>query len=109
MNKIPANMIGCSLHTALRKACDSTVTSLAWNYLNFADDAWSTYLKLVKPDWERVKTRTEALELLKESAEDLPNLKTVTSELMTLHLIFKLFDEKDWEGFATYLEWEDET
>lgn len=63
-----------ALHTALRKCCDSTPTSLAWNLINIdeASKAWGEYLDKV---WLRIEALEQKPEvfgsLLKAAAGDL--------------------------------------
>ena len=37
--------VGCCIHTALRKACDSRITSIAYNLVHAADVEWEVFLR----------------------------------------------------------------
>ena len=104
--KIPECDLGVVLHTALRKACDSTPTSLVWNIINIIKQGWLDYLDLIRSGWCQVTTKQDAIALLKMSAEE---LKWGSPERATLKIAFGYFCESDWEGFAAYLFYEEPT
>ncbi len=101
--KIPESQLGVALHTALRKACDTEATTLTWNIINIIKQGWLDYLDLVGSEWDRVKTKQEAIELLQSSAEE---LEFGCSERNSLKLSFRYFDSDDWEVFGAYLFYE---
>ncbi len=112
-----------SIHTALRKCCDSTPTSLLWNLIHAfdgrADDAWHFYGELVA---HHIADGRSAVDAMKNAAVtlgasarfDVPEgfrdrhagLRSSTEgacALTAIRLTFELFSEQDWDGAAGYL------
>ena len=90
---------GMALHTALRKYCDSTPTTIAYNAVKEMQESWRRYLKHIekaKPDAASIKKAS-----LEWDAHDVPRHEV--SLAIILHCAFKLFDDNDWEGYVGYL------
>lgn len=127
-NVIDLNDLGRSLHTALRKACDSTPTSLAYNLIDMADAEWIVWLRAL---WKRLeekheprhRTRTtqpELIDCIVEQCKDwyptgrgYPRKRHGEFEnekmrkmnenlLVSIGLSIRLFDESDLHGFIDY-------
>lgn len=94
---------GIALHTALRKACDSVPTTIAWNAINLWPDA--EYGKFVDHIHNYFK---------EESGQRIQTWNTLRAAVKTydlhgthagniLHVTFNQFTEEDWKGFASFL------
>lgn len=95
--------LGMSLHTALRKACDSNPTSLAWNLIQLDSmaHAWGEYLDIVWSKIKEVKKQPGNFgPILEASAEALEYGKHARA---CLKITFRFFDKNDWSGMAAYL------
>lgn len=125
--------IGCSVHTAMRKLCDSPSTSAAYNLVHVLDDrAWTTFCRLVLYALHQGLTFPERLgadgrrlveamtwyggrELRvgrswKEMKNVLPSAAVPPFEDSTHEVAFEslihvmlLFDDSDWENALFYL------
>lgn len=106
-----ADEVGAALHTALRKVCDSTPTSLAWNLIYLCDHAWSAYLRFVA---DRLVKGEKPFEAAKAAAVDLHDVYNRVdhpwlaephggNEQFALSCSLKLFSEVDWRCFVSYL------
>lgn len=107
--------LGECLHAALRKCCDSKVTSLLWNVIGLLDEkVWEMYLDHV---WVRLqvaeKTGTDFSHVLKEASlsfEDevyrrpAERRQINNQHLSVLALTFELMATEDWEGYVAFLE-----
>lgn len=120
---IPEAELGAALHTALRKACDSTPTSLAYNLVSLIDDssrlraAWGLYRARAWHHLSGVGVEVvDPVNCLKLAAADLgfhgPEdvwrenrgyIEKAGPALTALLITFEGFDDGDWEGFAAYL------
>lgn len=101
-------MWGEALHTALRKACDSTPTTIAWNLINTLEDPWNDYLAVLKDQllnlykdkdielWQALKIASLMWDCYKYEG----NTRHIA---ISLKCAFELFEYEDWEGFASYL------
>lgn len=97
-----------SLHTALRKLCDSTETSIAWNligsYTNgqnqLGHDVWVQYLDFVWEGLPYVSDTTTYQDVLSCSAERLPY---TCYESNVLRLVFSLFNDSDFTSMGGFL------
>jgi len=100
--KIEKECLGECLHTALRKGCDSSPTTIAWNLINIEafNSVWHEYLELA---WKQLKTcNTQNCWIgLKKAAEQ---IEYGTCPRSALRQTFELFDENDWKGMACFLE-----
>lgn len=109
--KIKSDCLGEALHTALRKGCDSTPTSIAYNavYL-LKSDIWKDYLKYLTeyqcdagiPLWENVKNASLKYHMNRKLIE-----KYRTHDQMPMLVIlkcsFEMFSDGDWEGYTCYI------
>jgi hypothetical protein len=88
------------MHTALRKCCDSTATSIAWNAVHLSTrGVWSGFAAACA---EAGATTGEELLAVFEN----PGLPKVDGEMYVwqiLDMAFEMFDEGDWDGMAAYL------
>src|ERR1043165_2278412 len=96
------------LHVALRKACDSLPTSIAWNLINAMRQPWIDYLEWltaqlngVQPTWQQLRDLTVNYRHDKEYKSDQFYLANA------LRCAFDLFTDDDWRGYASYLEYVD--
>jgi len=100
-----------AMHTALRKCCDSAPTSLLWNLIHLSKSAWSLYLDYIwvplkvaeamnqEPFWKSLKKVSLRF---REDAKT-PNNKVNLHEIVCFDIIFEMFSDEDWQGFASYL------
>ena len=94
------------LHTALRKCCDSTPTTIAYQAICGMSQGWSHYLahleKTAKtadsshPIYEEIKRAS-----LRWSYLDAPRCDNEFA--IILHCAFELFDDNDWQGYVEFL------
>lgn len=105
--------IGESFHTALRKCCDSTPTSIAYNAVclidNDTNSIWLDYLNYLKKELvgKKVVIHKELARMVRNlSGESNEMHWHKTSEGNILYLAFRLFDIGDWMGMTTYLWYE---
>jgi hypothetical protein len=101
--------ISVLLHTALRKTCDSTVTSAAWNLMFLLDQ--ETTEAFYDAIWKRLATiRPEAKILEVRRCVRLGITKDLeyagNHQRSLAWCVFKMFDEADWAGYCTYLVYE---
>lgn len=94
---------GIALHTALRKACDSAPTTIAWNAIALWPD--KEYAKFITHIYEYFGT---------EKGQRIATWNTLRAAVKTYYLFgthagnilsyaFDQFTEEDWKGFASYL------
>jgi len=99
--KIERDQLGECIHTALRKCCDSTPTTIAWNLIGLKafDSVWKEYIDLA---WEELKrcNSNNAWGGLKRASEKIAYGNYCRSSLRET---FKLFSENDWNGMASFL------
>lgn len=92
-----------ALHIALRKCCDSTAASLAWNIIYLLEPGyWEEYVDMVRgtvladksedPLWKKLK---------KASLKWRPYGKGHAA--VSLHCAFELFSYEDWHGYTEFL------
>ena len=115
--------LGACVHTALRKCCDSTVTSLAYNLVHACDREWDHLLKIMHDEISKVEDPTPGsvadsmLQLFEKLSifDDRwpygphdPKSKTPgdANLFQALVLAFRLFDRDEWLGAHAYL-WSD--
>ena len=104
----PREELGEYLHTALRKLCDSTPTSLMWNLinLNVFDPAWDHYLAAAWKELGKIKKKSEIGGALKKAVEPLKDFGGEGQ--LYIHQVmrcgFELFDDDDWESMGGFLE-----
>ncbi len=121
-----------AMHTALRKCCDSPITSAAYNLVHLVcgmdfgsdeQDPWRIYGRLVADSINGVYERKEKLlnpyipcklniEKLEDAFHELQvRLRkndarlpdNAREALYALTGVFKCFDTEDWQGMASYL------
>ena len=111
---VPRDELSECLHAALRKFCDSSATTIAWNVINLMKEPdWNSYL-----DWVYLKMPSEAhnqadlagaLKTISLSWSDIKQTSWVGNyQVRILQSSFKLFSSKDWMGYAALLEGDDE-
>lgn len=105
MSRYKREMLGESLHVALRKCCDSGPTSAAWNAINkMPDGHWGNYVSAVYAAIDGQDDPTGALRATSlKWAED--NRRFDSSAVRSLASAFFRFDEEDWRGMAGFLEY----
>lgn len=93
------------LHVALRKACHSRPTSLAWNLIGIDkcfDAAMDSYLNEV---WKRfLKAKPEQFAAAAKAAVGDALPWGSSSAHVALRITFEMFDDNDWEGFVSFLD-----
>ena len=90
------------LHVALRKGCDSTPTTIAWNVIHLLDGkTWEEYIDLVFSALKGKKTEDDIVKAVKQSS--LAWGVTANYPGVALHSSFKLFDDDDWYGYCSIL------
>jgi hypothetical protein len=91
------------LHTALRKLCDSKITSAAWNaFQNLSGDArrWvcEPVEQALKGSYETIEAFEQACKTACMDAEYMG-----VSEKAMVHCMYELFSADDWSGYLGYL------
>lgn len=99
--------LGTSLHTALRKMCDSPASSLVYNVISITRDpggeGWKAYLELVLPEWSKARTQKAAAKILSKAAQE---LEFGTPQRNAIKLSMVHMESDDWDGMAAYFsEW----
>jgi hypothetical protein len=111
MNKLkklclmPTSEWGSCLHTALRKCCDSTATTIAYNAICELHIGWEKYLRHVT-----VTAPDGSLEAIKKASlkwDYLNAPRQETNIAIILHCSFELFSHSDWEGYVSFLRQEE--
>ncbi len=96
-----------ALHTALRKACDSTPSSIAWNLICVLEgDAWAKYCEFIEklvPELYKTLPLDEALKQASKKWDCYAYSGDTRHITIALHCTFELFEDSDWEGFASFL------
>lgn len=97
--------LGEALHAALRKCCDSKPTTAAWCLISAdeCDTVWEIYLDAAWALLSQITKAKDIVPCLKAANEGIHCLKEHGDLGNALHSIFELFDEQDWEGFASFL------
>jgi hypothetical protein len=107
--------LGEALQVALRKACDSTPTSLLWNIIYKVDEhTWEKYLDMVYVELQIAEATGTPLKdaLRKISKEFRRKAYSIRDDKLDGHGItlmvisFELFNDSDWEGYASFLEYQ---
>jgi hypothetical protein len=102
--------LGVALHTALRKCCDSSPTSTAWNLLyELKGDQWTELLDTIRAEFKPFKFVKGGKSHDDQLAAQLK--KAVLSWepwgkghiCVALHCVFRCFSDNDWYGFAGFL------
>ncbi len=101
-----AEEYGPLLHTALRKLCDSSPTTYAWNAIHLVPKTWGRFARFVG---EEKPTNGETLHEAYEAW-----MKSVRLEdrregdpfyaAQIFEYALRQFDLEDWDGFAGYLD-----
>lgn len=102
--------LGVSLHTALRKCCDTTPTSIAYNIIGLIDidktTIWIDYLNYLEKELvgKKVTMHKHLARMVRGLSGESNEMHWYrTHEGNILYLSFKLFDIGDWMGMTTYL------
>lgn len=107
MKLVNKNEYGAALHTALRKCCDSTQTSIAYNLISeMVGQEWGEYVSFLgKKGLGKPKTDEDLAARVKELSlsEDWWSYNDRTPWKKILWLTFKLFTDTDWSGYASFL------
>jgi hypothetical protein len=61
---LTVSTLGVLIHTALRKNCDSTTSSLAWNAIGAVNEGWMRYLEEVLPSVREAQNAMQAVSIL---------------------------------------------
>ncbi len=100
-----AEEYGPLLHTALRKCCDSTPTTYAWNVIHLLSKSWTYFAQYVG---EQKPTDGKSLHT---AYQDWCNVDWDTRRCGDPFYAFQIFnialedfEEDDWAGFAGYLD-----
>lgn len=112
-SKVNANDLGCALHTALRKACDSSPTSAMWNLINTDQltTTWDKYLNELLEELRKIESPTLGNFIdITLSAWDtfgsnvMPSTRSPNYCIaVAAHCCFEMFTINDWYGFVNYL------
>jgi len=95
-----------AFHTALRKACDSYWTSVAWNAIYLLDEnEWNRYNEWLLLCISGVHSfgSKEVWSFIKESSLSWRAHKRNYASVI-LEICFKNFEEYDWRGYCNYVE-----
>ena len=93
-----------NVHTALRKVCDSKVSSATWNAMQIITRPTRLWLidAIEKPLVESTHETVESfVEAIKGAILDAPFAQNYEKAMM--HSLFEQFDTRDWEGFCGFL------
>ena len=105
--KIDLEDLGVSLHTSLRKYCDSAPTSIAWNAIEImSPEQWLDYLQYLNSSIE--KSDDVSLDNLAGFVNQVSYAWQGYSgkpALAILHSSFELFSDDDWKGYTVVLKW----
>lgn len=106
MKELNPSDVCASLHVALRKACDSTVTSALWNLIHVLDDdvmhAWIEVGKAIVEELNAGSVPKEALRSV--IYRKTPNLhRQAHHAYRAIRLLVEMFDEKDLEAAVSFL------
>lgn len=94
--------LGAALHTALRKACDSPWTSVAYNAVDIMRESWTEYLAAVAD--ARTPEELKALSLKWGNEDDGPwKIKGERGIALIFWIALENFSPDDWRGFGCYL------
>lgn len=92
-----------ALHVALRKACDSTPSSIAWNAIYLLEKkAWPNYLDHVKANVVNPKD-IDDLESQVKRASIKWRPYGLGHGAVILHCAFEIFSDSDWGGYVSYM------
>ncbi len=93
--------LGGYLHTALRKQCDNTITSLAYNLVHIVSgEAWSAYLGLAWAGLQEVDDNEGLVRALRKAGED---LDYGDESRNALRCCFRLFKDADFLGMGAWV------
>jgi hypothetical protein len=97
--------LGSGLHMALRKCCDSKPTTAAWCLISSEEcnEVWTIYLDSAWALLSQITKAKAIVPCLEAATEGIHCLEDHGDLGNALYSIFDLFDDKDWEGFASYL------
>ena len=99
---------GMAFHTALRKVCDSDMTSIAYNAITLIDDRdWENYIKFLQVCNSTVhcfSPKTAVAKQIKEwSLSWGKNHLGMSPTAIILAISFKYFTDEDWDGYCSYI------
>jgi hypothetical protein len=101
------------LHTALRKLCDSKITSAAWNMMYLLSPATTQeFYGTIWKRLEKVEREAEYEEIVKQVrlaiTKDFDYIGS--NEKALVYCVFCCFDKKDWDSYCSYVthHWKDE-
>ena len=104
--KVRKEELGEMLHTALRKFCDSTPTSVAWNLiaLDACSAAWDEYVEIVWPKIRGTADKDLVWKQLKAAGGEWPGVGDHGDHARAaLRCTFRMFSDDDWKQMAGYL------
>jgi hypothetical protein len=99
--------LGLLLHTALRKLCNSRVTSAAYNVIHLLVDhdreSWSVHLNAVWDELESRKPKTpeEVRDAVKIASTQ--RMGCVSAGTNALYCLFLMFSDEDFQGYVGFL------
>jgi hypothetical protein len=103
--------LGAVLHTALRKCCDSSPTSAAWNLLyELKEDQWADLLDTIRAEFKSFafvkggKSHNDQLAVRLKQATFQWEPYGKGHICVALHCVFHCFSDNDWYGFAGFLD-----
>lgn len=100
--KLDREYLAECLHVALRKACDSTPTSIAWNVIHLlSKETWGEYVELVFSALRGKKSNEDIVNAVKRSSLGWHIMADYSG--VALRCAFKLFDDDDWYGYSSLL------
>lgn len=117
-DKLTKDDLGCYIHTALRKCCVSTVTSLAYNLVSHSGKGWGLFLhsifrhlkwdtkeELIESFNRRIEEIRELGYPIADDFKDFPDHVTEKNinEFYCLVLCFSLFNRQDTTGALAFL------
>lgn len=108
--------IGCYIHTALRKGCDSLESTLAYNVIRLADESWIIFIKychniIIEHTNGKCKTKKQLEEPIRHILKNFDDIVTIDDytsiENKTEHQVFcttlKILKDNDILSIINYI------
>jgi hypothetical protein len=98
--------LGGLLHTALRKACDSRTSGLAWNAIGAIEKGWTRYLEDCLPHVQKARNGLELLDALHRHTDVsiMAELKKREHQDLLVRLALAQLSMSDWLGIVYFFE-----
>lgn len=105
---VKSSLNGETLHTALRKCCDTDMTTIAWNAIQLMEDSWDNYINWLYECLTKqcsFSPKTAVSYFIEEwSLKWEPPIRLMNNPTNILIAAFKNFSKTDWESYCTYIK-----